>query len=160
MLKSKINDQFTTSCFSDVGDRMESVESRRVGTSCSGNVIKYGKTKAGKQRYLCKVCKRLFVKDPQPNGYRDQYDFKIIQLNNEGLGIRSIARVLGVSAATVIRKILHVASSISAPEITGKLGRVQVDEVHTLVVYSNITFEKFQLKNSITGEGYPSPVLF
>lgn len=67
MLKSKINDQISTSCFSSVGDKLKSA-------ACSGNAIKYGKTKAGKQRYLCKVC---------------------------------------VSAATVIRKILHVASSLT-----------------------------------------------
>lgn len=124
MLRSKINDQISTSCFNGVGI----VE---LNTNCSGNSIKHGKTKAGKQRYLCKCCGISFVRDAEQNGYEDKFDFQIVQLKNEGLGVRSTARVLSISPATVVRKILKVAANIRIPEIPGKLGRIQVDEVHT-----------------------------
>lgn len=126
MLRSKINTQISTSCFSGVGETGKSSE-------CSGNPIKHGKTKAGKQRYLCRSCGVSFVKNPQPKGYEKQFDLQIVQLKKEGLGVRSTARFLGISPATVIRRILNVSEKIIPPKIPAQPGRIQVDEVHTFI---------------------------
>jgi transposase-like protein len=108
MPELKINAQLPTSCFSGVG---------AIGkcSDCSGNCIKYGKTKTGKQRYLCNVCNVSFVANRLWNGYGQKYDLQIIQLKTEGLGIRSTARILGISPATVVRKILKIADRIVHP---------------------------------------------
>ncbi|AEA42437.1 IS1 transposase [Fluviicola taffensis DSM 16823] len=62
-----------------------------------------------------------------------QFNKQIIQLTNEGLGIRSTARVLGIAPSTVIRKILAIADGIVPPRISNGLERIQVDEVHTFI---------------------------
>ena len=126
MLNSKINDQISTSCFSVVDNIEKHCE-------CGVALLKNGKTKYGKQRYLCRICNSSKVENPKRISYESSFNQQIVQLKNEGLGIRSTARVLGISPATVIRKILKVASKIDVPKIPEKLGRIQVDEVHTFI---------------------------
>ena len=126
MLKTKINDQIRTSCFSGVDKLIKCSE-------CAVSLVRNGLTKAGKQRFLCKSCGSSKVQNPGQNGYKEQYDFQIVRLKIEGLGIRSTARFLGISAATVVRRILIIAENIEIPKIPDKLGRIQVDELHTII---------------------------
>lgn len=123
MLESKINAVFQTSCFSVVDGK----------TKPSCKWLKNGTTKYGKQRYLCRLCKRSKVDAPKSRCYGNRFDSQIIQLTKEGLGIRSTARVLGISPATVIRKILQIAARIETPKTPFQLGRMQVDELHTYI---------------------------
>ena len=54
----------------------------------------------------------------------------MICLVKEGCGIRSISRILGISAATVIRKIIRISKSLQKPMILfGK--EYEVDEIRT-----------------------------
>ena len=45
-------------------------------------------------------------------------DQLIIQLTKEGLGIRSTARVLGISTTTLLKRIIAIANSIPQPIIS------------------------------------------
>lgn len=72
------------------------------------DVVKYGKTKKGKQRYLCqnpKCRSQTFVLDNAHNGRVPENKAKIISMSINGSGIRDIARVLEISPATVISEI-------------------------------------------------------
>ena len=123
MPESKINDESRTRCFRVVDESLQ--------TGCIW--LKNGKTKYGKQRYLCRSCQRSKVDDPKTTDFGVKYNDQIIELTKEGLGIRSTARVLSISPATVIRKILQIAEQIELPKIPERLGRIQVDELHTFV---------------------------
>ena len=89
--------------------------SRCVGMS--SRLIKYGKTSYGKQRYQCKSCKITSVFEYRYNAYRKDINQKIILLTKEGLGIRSTARILKISATTLLKRIIVIANNIFQPAI-------------------------------------------
>ena len=101
---------------------------------CGSLLVKNGKTPGGNQRFLCKTCRTSRVSNRKRRILGNRYNKKIVQLIKEGMGIRSTARVLGISPATVIRKILQIAEQIDLPKIPNQLGRIQVDELHTLEI--------------------------
>lgn len=75
--------------------------------------VKNGKTKSGKQRYICKSCKKTQVESYAYKAYDSNINRQIITLTKEGLGIRSTARVLGISATTLLKRIVSIAQNIS-----------------------------------------------
>lgn len=98
----------------------------------SAHIIKSGKTSTGKQRYSCKHCHKRFITNYTYNAYRTDTNCKIIQFTKEGLGIRSTARVLAISATTLLKRILLIASKIEQPPIaTGKT--YEVDEMRIFI---------------------------
>lgn len=100
-------------------------------------LIKYGKTKNGKQRYYCKLCRISTVDCPGKTGFGDKFNKRIIQFTKEGLGIRSTARILGISPSTVIRKTLKIANRITQPKIPIGMQKAQVDELHSFIQNKN-----------------------
>lgn len=57
---------------------------------CVGEIkfmMKYGKTKSGNQRYICKLCKKTRVENYNYQAYKSNTNKKIIQLTKEGVGI-------------------------------------------------------------------------
>jgi len=81
---------------------------------CVGDdFIKYGKTNYGKQRYQCKFCKAISVLQYSYNAYKKDINTKVIQLTKEGIGIRSIARILKISTTILLKRIVAIANSIS-----------------------------------------------
>ncbi|MDP9957129.1 transposase-like protein [Epilithonimonas hungarica] len=81
----------------------------------SGKIIKNGHTKTGKQQYFCKSCDQRFLDYYSYSAYRKETNFQIVQLIKEGLGIRSVARVLNISATTVLKRIQNIAENICPP---------------------------------------------
>jgi insertion element IS1 protein InsB len=64
---------------------------------CVGGIrfmIKYAKTKSGNQRYICKLCRKTRVENYTYQAYKPDMNKNIIRFTEEGLGIRSIARIL------------------------------------------------------------------
>ena len=70
-----------------------------------GNLIRYGKSRQGRQGYQCKVCKRVFNERVGTVFYRKRTATKDIMeslaMLAEGMGIRATARVKGVKHDTV-----------------------------------------------------------
>ncbi|SHM80260.1 IS1 family transposase [Flavobacterium chilense] len=96
------------------------------------NMIKYGKTKSGNQRYVCRVCRKTRVDNYAYHAYKLDINQNIIQLTKEGLGIRSTARVLKISTTTLLKRIVSIARDISKPVISrGKI--YEVDELCTYI---------------------------
>ncbi len=96
-------------------------------------MVRNGRTTGGNQRYLCRNCRSSKVCNPVPNGFGCRFNKQIIQLTKEGLGIRSTARVLGISPSTVVRKILEITDGIKKPKIPHPLKQLQIDELHTYI---------------------------
>lgn len=100
---------------------------------CKGSeVIRYGKTCQGKQRYMCKACYKFFLNAYTKLVYLPSVADKIKCLLKEGCGIRSISRLLRIATATVMRKILQISRKLIPPQVyIGK--EYEVDEIHTYV---------------------------
>lgn len=107
-------------------------------TSCSKCVgvcvtlIKHGKTKSGNQRYLCKLCNKTKVESYIYKAYLPDINTNIVALTKEGLGIRSTARILQISATTLLKRIVAIAKNINQPSIS-KGKTYEVDEMCTYI---------------------------
>jgi insertion element IS1 protein InsB len=68
------------------------------------DVIKHGRTAAGKQRYRCqnRECEKTFIRDYSYNAYLPHLKEQISDMAMNGSGIRDTARVLNISPNTVI----------------------------------------------------------
>lgn len=96
------------------------------------SMIKNGKTSYGKQRFICKTCKKSRVENYKSNAYQPDLNQQIISLTKEGLGIRSTARVLKISTTTLLKRIVSIAKNIKLPMIS--LGKeYEVDELCTYI---------------------------
>ncbi len=96
------------------------------------NMIKYGKTKSGNQRYICKLCRKTRIENYTYQAYKPYIDGNIIQLTKEGLGIRSTARILKISTTTLLKRIVSIARKIQQP-IISKGKTYEVDEMCTYI---------------------------
>jgi len=98
---------------------------------CHGETIKFGKT-GGSQRYRCKACSKTQLKHYANQACELNVDPEIAAHVKEGCGIRSIARLLHISATTVISRIQKIAESIKKPAIMTKR-TYEVDELKTYI---------------------------
>ena len=106
------------------------------GCKCKGcnsnNIVKNGKTRNGKQRFLCKDCSTSFILDYSYNACNKHVNEQIILFTKEGLGIRSTARVLRISVTTLLKRIISIAANIQQPSIA--IGKsYEVDEMRTYI---------------------------
>lgn len=102
---------------------------------CAHESKKYGFTTSGKQRFRCKTCFKTFIYH-YTRQHLKNIDREIVLLLKEGCGIRSIGRILHISAVTVIRKIRIIADAILMPEINIRQS-FQIDELYTFVGNKN-----------------------
>ncbi|SRR5579883_252963 len=68
------------------------------------DIVKYGKTSKGKQRFYCKnkECScHTFILKPAYRGWLPEVKQQIVEMNLKGKSIRDIARILGISTTTV-----------------------------------------------------------
>lgn len=102
-------------------------------THASGMSVRSGKSKCGAQRYRCKGCGKSFQKAYQYKACLAVTSGLIVTLTKEGCGIRSIARLLQISAVTVIRRIRVISKTISRrfPILKGK--EYELDEMRTFI---------------------------
>jgi IS1 family transposase/transposase-like protein len=114
-----------TSCFR-FGDRY------KCPLCQSDHLVKNGKTKTGKQRFSCKKCNKRFIINYAYNACKPNINQQIILFTKEGLGIRSTARVLKISATTLLKRIVTIGQNIVQPPIAqGKC--YEVDEMRTYI---------------------------
>ena len=106
-----------------------------ICNKCEGAIIKHGLIK-GRQRYRCKGCNITQMGFYTNNACNLFVNSHIISYVKEGCGIRSIARLLTISANTVIRRIKSIADQIKKPIVS--IGRVyEMDELKTYIENKN-----------------------
>lgn len=92
------------------------VSDTKICSYCySSKIIKNGHTKTHKQQYFCKNCKKRFLDFYSYNAYKPLINSFIIQFIKEGLGIRSISRILKISTTTLLKRILTISKNINRP---------------------------------------------
>lgn len=97
---------------------------------CQHPCIKKG-IRNGSQCYQCSECKRYQKANYTYRSY-EIADQLIKQCVKEGLGIRSMSRLLGISSSTVIRRIRFIARLTIKPPIP-IMKHFEVDELHTFI---------------------------
>ena len=85
-----------------------------------------------KQRYKCKNCKCNFTRSTV-KGYSFEIKVQALKMYKEGLGFRSIARLLEVSFQTVANWVRHfgkmIKDVINSQNISQKYDVVEIDEM-------------------------------
>ncbi|MDD7804528.1 MAG: IS1-like element transposase [Endozoicomonas sp. (ex Botrylloides leachii)] len=66
------------------------------------SVIRYGKSKSGKQRFHCNDCCKSFQCEYCNNAYKPGVTEQIVEMTMNGSGVRDISRVLKISLTTVV----------------------------------------------------------
>lgn len=101
---------------------------------CSSlNVVKNGKTAQRKQRYLCKDCRRQFIRDYTYLGCVGAVRALIVPLTMNGAGIRDLARVLLLSPHTVLKTLRQAAAAVSEPAPPRRVRDLELDEYWSFV---------------------------
>lgn len=109
------------------------VSDTRICPHCQcKSLIKNGFTKNKKQQFFCKQCLKRCISFYSNKAYEKSINNNLIQLIKEGVGIRSIARLLGISANTVLRRIHKIAKKVELPTLA--IGKIyEVDEIYAKV---------------------------
>ena len=91
-----------------VGDfcpNLDCDDNGKLQSAAQTNIIKFGKTKAGRQRYKCKTCKRTFVETKGTIFYRrrtaEEKIIDVLTLIGEDSRISSLARAKGHKEETI-----------------------------------------------------------
>ena len=93
---------------------------------------KNGFTKTRKQQYHCKNCGKYFIESYSYHAYEKDINERIVVLTKKGVGIRSTARILKISASTLLARIIFIAKEIEQPIIP--IGKTyEVDEMRSFV---------------------------
>lgn len=98
----------------------------------SHNCIKSGFTLQKKQRFYCKNCHKKFLMSYTYHAYFSGINHQIVVLLKEGVGMRSICRILGIALNTLGSRILKISNSIKCPLIS-EVNSFEVDEIRTYV---------------------------
>jgi transposase-like protein len=67
----------------------------------SENVVRNGHSPNGKQKYLCKDCKRQTRENPTSRGYSEEEKERILKAYEERSSLRGLKRTFGVERNTV-----------------------------------------------------------
>ena len=106
---------------------------------CGGDkLVRNGRSKSGVQRFKCKECGGTYVEGDGRLKHGLEKRLKVINMYLEGVGIRAIERLEGVSNPLIIYWIRHFSSLIRkelrrrpVPNTPREIDIVEVDELFT-----------------------------
>jgi IS1 family transposase/transposase-like protein len=99
---------------------------------CKNNCIKRGFNKTV-QRWFCKQCEKYFQATYTNKLCTKADDAQIVLLNNEGVGISGIGRILKISKSNVINRIRKIAACLVQPTFNETKQEYEVDEMYTYI---------------------------
>ena len=112
---------------------------------CSSPAYRKNGYACGVQRYNCKKCHRNWTVG-QGNAYSTEMRFKALRLYLEGLGFRSIGRILGVSNVTVLKWIRSMGEKLFESGALWKntdlksVAHIQIDEFWHYIKKNEISY--------------------
>jgi len=99
----------------------------------SNNKVKNGIVN-GLQRYKCKECGYNYTVKKRSGEYSKETKRKALQLYLEGLGFRSIGRILGVSNVSVLNWIKNYGEKVKELQSNNSpIEYAELDEMHTYI---------------------------
>ena len=99
---------------------------------CDTKCHKKGKRNR-RQQYQCPVCYSYQKQNYVRNSLKSYDTELLIKLNNEGLGIRSIGRVLNIPKSTVSKLIFTLSKEIKQPTLKESAEEYEIDELRTFI---------------------------
>jgi transposase-like protein len=87
----------------------------------------------GCQRYKCKDCNYHYTVEKKSNVKPVEMKRIAFELYLEGLGFRSIGRILRISYGTVYQWVRRWSKQMELPERNDRIEMVELDEMHTYV---------------------------
>lgn len=87
----------------------------------------------GKQRYKCKECSFNYTVSTLERGIAKNIRKMALMMYLEGLGFRSIERLLGISHVSVMNWVKKFGNEIHELKTDSKIDWVELDEMHTYV---------------------------
>ena len=100
---------------------------------CRRRCQRAGRQRSGVQRYRCGFCKKYRPEKYSHRAYEAGTDEMVRSLVCEGVGIRSIGRVLGIAAGTVLARIGRLAKAVERPPVAADQESFEVDELWTYI---------------------------
>ena len=100
---------------------------------CSRRCWRSGRQKNGAQRFYCASCKRYQQRSYQYKACAASTGDRVKVLVRESVGVRGIARILGIARQTVLKKIQLTAKTITRPVERLDQASLEVDELWTFV---------------------------
>ena len=98
------------------------------------NQIKAGKTKAGAQKYKCKICGKYYVPEGKKRGYSEEIKKQAIKLYLEGNSSRAVGRILGNGKNMCLYWIRKYAKEIEPKETpNAHVNVIEMDELYSFV---------------------------
>jgi insertion element IS1 protein InsB len=97
---------------------------------CGSKCIKKGFAN-GLQRYRCSICKRTQQEAYRYRAHNPTIDTQLVKLLKEGVGIRGLGRVLGISTTTVLHRIRMLSRQVVRPVPPN--ATYQLDEMRVVV---------------------------
>jgi insertion element IS1 protein InsB len=99
---------------------------------CKEECIKAGKQNKIVQRFYCRRCHKYQQAKYKYKAYDAETDKNISVYLKESCGIRSISRIMQISASTVMKKIVKISKKIQKPVIV-KGKEYEMDEMRTYI---------------------------
>lgn len=129
-----------------VGDFCPNAACEQYGATQAENIIRYGKTKDGRQRFQCKSCKQTFNERKGTMFYNRKTNEKDIleclALLAEGTRISSLSRAKGIKEDTLLsflREAAHHAKQVEAILLNDyQISQVQIDGLWTYVGHKKV----------------------
>ena len=129
-----------------VGEFCPNPECDNYGDVKTNVIIRYGKTRDGRQRYQCKTCKKTFNERKGTMFYNRKTEEKDIleclALLAEGVRISSISRSKGFKEDTILsflREAAHHAEAVEAIMLNEyEISQVQIDGLWTYVGHKKV----------------------
>jgi len=133
-----------------VGDFWPNPDCEYYGDVEANVIIRYGKTKDGRQRYQCKSCKKTFNERKGTMFYNRKTEEKDIleclALLAEGVRISSIRRSKGFKEDTILsflREAAHHAEAVEAILLNEyEIRQVQIDGLWTYVGHKKVVMSE------------------
>jgi insertion element IS1 protein InsB len=97
------------------------------------SIVKNGKTAQRKQRYLCKDCRRQFIRDYTNLGCVGEVRDLVVPLTINGAGIRDIERVLFLSTNTILKTLRESATRLDEPTYPRRVHDLEMDEFWSFI---------------------------
>ncbi|MDR2732962.1 MAG: IS1 family transposase [Fibromonadaceae bacterium] len=98
---------------------------------CNSNNHRKDGFASGRQRYFCKDCKNHYSVERKSDVKPQATRRAALELYLEGLGFRSIGRLLGVSYGTVFQWVKKWGEQADLPKSPCSMEVVELDEMHT-----------------------------
>lgn len=91
------------------------------------------------QRYKCKKCNYRYTVEKKSDLKSDATKRLALEMYLEGLGFRSIGRILKISYGTVYKWVKEWGEKASLPKTTEAIEIVELDELHTYIMSKKTT---------------------